>query len=452
MTRHALVGVAVLLWLALAAAARAESHATLKRSGETARWSGVLSNASAPDPAACTPQSCRSYQLELALGRPRPRRPRGLLVLLRWPPEQLDIGYDLDLYLYGPDGELAARSDAIAYSAAEGLWLQNPRNGRYQIVVMARDVVGTSPYELVATVKPGWSVSTAATLLGTPPGLTAYEPDVTFIGRPPPARRPMLPDLKPVKPSNFHIESTAAGSFYVATLRVPAHQPSCYPQETTGLNADHPGDQQPGALRCLRWDMIVRNVGRGTLEVRAYPNSDEPEASYQAIYESDGSYTLKPIGDAQFSNAHGHVHFHGMDEAALYTIAADGGPGRRVAGMPDKGICMIDLLLLDEDISAAWTGPSRARVPGTCDTTDNQDPDDPLHPDQQYYRQGLSPGWADIYPWQIPDQYVDITNVPDGRYLLVYRVNVSGAIAERTGQNNATSACVEFRGTEVRGC
>ena len=65
---------------------------------------------------------------------------------------------------------------------------------------------------------------------------------------------------------------------------------------------------------------------------------------------------------------------------------------------------------------------------------------------------GTSSGWADIYPWYLPDQYIDITNVPDGRYLLVYRVNVSGAVVEASDGNNESSACVEFRETAVRGC
>lgn len=58
----------------------------------------------------------------------------------------------------------------------------------------------------------------------------------------------MLPDLEPVEPANFHIESTLAVNFYQATQRVPTHQPSCYPQETAGLTADEPGDH--AAARC----------------------------------------------------------------------------------------------------------------------------------------------------------------------------------------------------------
>lgn len=111
---------------------------------------------------------------------------------------------------------------------------------------------------------------------------------------------------------------------------------------------------------------------------------------------------------------------------------------------------MIDLL--NPRFGTAADGPSRYRVPGTCDAEDNVDPNDPLYPGQQYFRMGLSSGWEDIYPWFIPDQYIDITDVPDGRYLIVYRVNVSGEVVEATRRNNATGACVEFSGTTVDAC
>jgi hypothetical protein len=108
--------------------------------------------------------------------------------------------------------------------------------------------------------------------------------------------------------------------------------------------------------------------------------------------------------------------------------------------MPDKGMCLIDLL--NPSFGTERDGPARYVVPGTCDAELNRDPQDPVYPDEQYFRMGISSGWADIYPWFIPDQYIDITNVSDGRYLLVYRVNAAGNIQEANRSNNAVSACV----------
>ncbi len=440
--------------IALASPAPAAATPSLTKVGEAARWSGSISNAVAPHPAACTPVSCRSYELDLRLPGGAWAKPGGLLVSLRWQEEQaLDAGHDLDIYLYGPNGDVVAKSNALLYAAGEGLWLQSPGDGRYRIVVAPRSLVGTSSFDVVATTKRGYSVETTSSLLGAGAAvgaLTPYQSDLTFLGRSPRRPTPMLPDLEPVKPRNFHIESTLAASFYFGTHRVPAHQPSCYPQETAGLTADEPGHDAGGALRCLRWDMAVSNVGRGPFELRSYPDSETPTAGYQAIYSSDGAYYLREVGDARFSSAHGHVHFGGLDEVGLYTIGRDGSPANLVAGMPDKGICMIDIL--NPSFGAAPDGPSRYRVPGTCDAEDNIDANDPRYPGERYFRMGLSAGWADLYPWFIPDQYIDITNVPDGRYLLVYRVNVSGNVVEATRRNNEASACVEFHGTSASAC
>lgn len=216
-----LLGVGALAWAPPAAAA---AGTTLDRVGDDARWSDAISNASAPDPSACRQLTCRSYDLELRLPGRGWRRPGGLLVSLRWPTEQLDAGYDLDLYLYGPGGTVVAKANSVAYSTAEGLWLQSPENGRYRIVVAPRDVIGTSPFEVFTVAKRGWSVSTTSSLLGTgelTDPLTSYVSRLTFLGRPARAPRPMLPDLVAERPGNFHIESTAAASFYVATRRVP---------------------------------------------------------------------------------------------------------------------------------------------------------------------------------------------------------------------------------------
>lgn len=439
--------------LALAAPVQGTASSTLIKVDDAVRWSGSVSDSAVPHPAACTAVTCRSYDLDVRLAGAGPKRSRGLLVSLRWPPEQLDVGYDLDLYLYGPDGEIAAKSNTVVYSSAEGLWLQDPPNGRFRVVVAPRDVVGTSPFEIVASVRRGYTAETTSTWLGAGKAageLAPHESELTFRGGPPRRPRPMLPDLVPAKPSNFHLDSTLAVNFYQATQRFPAHQPSCYPQESAGVTADDPTSQGSRPLRCLRWDMSVLNVGRGPFELRSYPESATPTDGYQAVYRSDGTYRLSRVGDARFSSAHGHVHFGGLEEVGLYTIARDGSPGELVAGMPDKGFCAIDIA--NPSFGTRSDGPSRYRFPSTCDAEDNIDPHDPLYPGEQYFRMGISPGWIDTYPWFIPDQYVDITSVPDGRYLLVYRLNTAGHVAEATRRNNEPSACVEFKGTAVRSC
>ena len=147
---------------------------------------------------------------------------------------------------------------------------------------------------------------------------------------------------------------------------------------------------------------------------------------------------------------HGHIHFVGFDETGLYTIGPGGRPGRLVAKQPDKGRCATDSENVRFGKRAA--GPPRYYVPGTCDTNDHQDPHDPRFPNESYFRSGISPGWDDKYPWFIPDQYIDVTHVPDGRYLIVDRINRAHNVVESNLRNNVSIACVELRGETAKAC
>jgi hypothetical protein len=41
---------------------------------------------------------------------------------------------------------------------------------------------------------------------------------------------------------------------------------------------------------------------------------------------------------------------------------------------------------------------------------------------------GLTPGWGDVYTWDTPGQFIDVTHVKAGTYDLVEETNPSGRI------------------------
>ena len=439
--------------IALASAAPAAAQPTLNRTGQAAAWSGSISNSAAPRPESCTEYTCHSYGLTVKVPRGARRIPLGLLVSLKWPDDQLDAFYDLDVYVYGPGGGLVGRSNNVTYSSAEGAWVQNPKNGAYRIVVAPRDVVGTSPYRLRAVLKTGWTVHTPQTSQVADPtstGTLPYTPDFVFLGKRPRGPRALLPDLVPDRAKNFHIESAVGGTFYQSMDRNLRHQPSCYAQETTGADGDKPGDQPVGTLRCLRFDQSLINRGRGPFEIRAYPNNGNGTDAWQVVYRTNGTYFGRKAGQAIFSNAHGHIHYRHFDDTGLFAVGPNGRPGRLVKAMVDKGRCAVDTT--DPSFGTRSDGPAHYFVPSTCDQNDNADPHDPAYPNANYFRSAISPGWADTYPWFIPDSYIDITNVPDGRYLIVDRINEAGNVLESRRSNDVSVACVEFHGTTANEC
>jgi glucose/arabinose dehydrogenase len=59
-------------------------------------------------------------------------------------------------------------------------------------------------------------------------------------------------------------------------------------------------------------------------------------------------------------------------------------------------------------------------------------------------RQGVSVGWADVYPYTLPDQYFDVTNLPPGLYRLSFSVDPEKRFVEGRRDNNESSVLVDL--------
>jgi hypothetical protein len=57
--------------------------------------------------------------------------------------------------------------------------------------------------------------------------------------------------------------------------------------------------------------------------------------------------------------------------------------------------------------------------------------------------QGLSVGWADVYPWHISCQFLDVSGAAPGRHVLEVEVNPDRVLPESDYRNN--SATVRIR-------
>jgi hypothetical protein len=93
---------------------------------------------------------------------------------------------------------------------------------------------------------------------------------------------------------------------------------------------------------------------------------------------------------------------------------------------------------------------SKVRIPGeppravwTHNCAKNQ-------PERLRVLQGISPGYGDDYVPNLEGQFVDVTDVPAGRYLLVHRVNSEDDLHESNYENNAASVLFELTRPEGR--
>ena len=51
---------------------------------------------------------------------------------------------------------------------------------------------------------------------------------------------------------------------------------------------------------------------------------------------------------------------------------------------------------------------------------------------------GLSVGWGDLYPWYLTDQWIDITGMPAGDYIMRAHADPKGLFTEANVNNNKT--------------
>lgn len=145
----------------------------------------------------------------------------------------------------------------------------------------------------------------------------------------------------------------------------------------------------PGARRLLRFTTVTANVGHGDL--------------YFGPPESNPLF--------EYSVCHGHYHFGGY---AAYELV---GPGGVVVAGHKQAFCLLDTFAVD---------PAR---PGPYYTCANQ---------------GISAGWADSYPYYLPCQWIDITDVAPGSYTLRVRVNPDRVFEEEDHDNNTLDISVTF--------
>jgi hypothetical protein len=149
---------------------------------------------------------------------------------------------------------------------------------------------------------------------------------------------------------------------------------------------------QPGTRRLLRFDTGTANIGTADLVLG------------------------DPTGGAcfQFSQCHQHYHFQGFSQYTLYQP-----DGRTVAATGHKqSFCL-------EDVEQYQPAPAPDPAnPFTCTS------------------QGLHVGWEDIYPHDIDCQWVDITGVPAGDYLLTVAINTAGYLPELNYANDSATVPV----------
>jgi hypothetical protein len=197
--------------------------------------------------------------------------------------------------------------------------------------------------------------------------------------------------------------------------------------------------EQEEGLFVLTFGSAVDNVGDGPLVIDARRSSraQRDMRVTQVIDRSDGSRRrLRVPGVVRYIRSETHQHWHLLDfDRYELRRAAD---NRLVVPDAKTGFCLGDRYKTSQDV-----------LPG--------EPDNPVFatdcgknlPRLLALREGISVGYGDDYVPTLEGQYLDLTGVPGGRYLLVHRANPDRTLRERSFANNAASMLLRL--TRPRG-
>jgi hypothetical protein len=366
----------------------------------------------------CLVAECDTFQATVALGDDfwTLNGDGAVEFAIRW---VYDGVIDLDLQVLDESGSVIAQSAAVD-SNAESVFLPNLADGTYTVRAIPSNTFNpdaqadTVPYEGLAQVE-------------------------TLASDPVEGGHAKLPNLRPAPPDGFHVSSA------LNLIPFPENPLlSCYPEETI-QNEGNP-------TRCLRFNQTIANVGEGPLVLRfGLAGIVTPDTSDNVIVQriswSDGTYqdTVAPETYV-FHEVHGHLHYQGFGQTILYPWDADNGRGDTPASVGRKvGFCVIDVVMLDEYWGATGNGPRAHTFPFDCVLPEEIDPAGP----QAWVEQGVQVGWADVYGWNLADQYIDITGVPDGTYELLQIANPNGSVVESNPDDNCTSTVISLAGDTV---
>jgi Lysyl oxidase len=225
-------------------------------------------------------------------------------------------------------------------------------------------------------------------------------------------------------------------------LVVSAHPP---PKASAGTTIDLLPDLAMAPLRDIQLDTLsdgtrrlrftaeIINIGSGPFEVRAErPSTSQQEITNvrQRIADSQGGRRELVTTATLVFGGDGHNHWHVRD-LEQYVLTPIGDSTSLGVGAK-SGFCFFDNSRRQPPPPGAPSTPVYLGCGGSQDLVIDM---------------GLSIGWGDVYLFVLPDQYIDITGLPPGRYRLTATADPSGWFVEQDEANNATA--IEILVTET---
>jgi hypothetical protein len=373
--------------------------------------SGTATNAppvaGQPDVCAALGVKCVEFDLKVDLPKNVWHKPGGVQVAIRWATDD----NALDLYVYRHDTQTGqdvqvGNSSGILASISGGLLLRSAANDTYKVFVALdpqNSLDASAAFDAEARVQ--------------------YDPPVNPI-------RPLLPDFA-MRPQTTVTFDTPVLPFF-GDVADPGD--SCF----------HLEHSEDGAKTCMRFQQTFANVGEGLAELHFAVPKDPNDTShnvFERTFFSDGEshFVDSAAGSWEFHVAHQHYHYLNFAQSNLW--AADR-KGNRVGTAPVRAGRKVSFCMEDERLDDLMWGKkgvsARRYVAPDCLFFVAEDAN------FNYLIQGLSPGWVDIYEWNLPGQYIDVDGLANGDYVLETIVDPDNKIKESDETNNCGTVLIRL--------
>ena len=169
--------------------------------------------------------------------------------------------------------------------------------------------------------------------------------------------------------------------------------------------------EQADGRRLLRFATVAANIGDGPLDIIAAPDGGESAPTWQRIWTDEFAFDDIPSGEFIFHDDHDHIHFDAFERYRL--LDAD---GTIVASSEKVSFCLRDSVLVVTD----RTSFQAQFDDGNCDGQ----------------QQIINAGFGDHYHALLEDQWIDITGVAAGEYIVEITIDPLDNIVEIDETNN----------------
>jgi len=189
-------------------------------------------------------------------------------------------------------------------------------------------------------------------------------------------------------------------------------------------------ERRPHGVRWLRFTTVIVNVGAGPFQVYGHTAQAGGEQLVDQQIRDGGAWTSDATPYRMYFAGDGHYHWHvrDLETYELRNATAPNAAPLRVGAK--HGFCFYDNTRYRLSLDGAPQSPVYTRCGyGPTDATVSF---------------GLSVGWGDTYPASLVDQYINISGLPYGEYLITATADAQDWFIESNNTNNSTEALIRI--------